>query len=157
MNISKNAKKILNSEFDITLKKMIESNSPDEIMYYFTAFYNVINRVYNIEFSEDLLFANFIMENAYNNIIQRMGLVKAGNSSVVGFHKNFGSAFIKIIEEIRNNFFNKEKRIEALQKLVLLAFTTTGNGFYLSQKNNFDLPLKDSEETKKLIGKQDTT
>ena len=103
MNISKENKKILNDEFGFVVSKMEKSTSPDEMMYYFTAFYNMINRIYNIEFSEELVFVNFVMENAYNAIMSRMGAVKTGHSAVVGFHENFGPVLIKITKDIRSD------------------------------------------------------
>lgn len=139
MKISKSNKEILNREFDFALNKMKKSQSPDEILYYFTAFYNMINRIYNIEFCEELLFTFFVMDSAYKAIIERMGLLKAGQSSVIGFNKNFGPELIRITEDLLKNFYNKEKRNQTLQTLVLLAYSTTGNGYYLSQKGEIDI------------------
>jgi hypothetical protein len=155
MKLSKLNKELIDNECEFALNKMENSSSPDEILYYFTAFYNVMNRVYNIEFSEELLFVNFVMEGTYNSIMSRMGSIKSGQSTVVTFHENFGSALIKITRDIKENFYNKPKRNQALQKLVLLSFTTTGNGFYLSQKNKFDLPIGISDETTKMRDKKD--
>ena len=153
MKLSTINKELLDKEFEFALNKMETSQTPDELIYYFSGFFNVINRIYNIEFSEELLFINFVMDIVYNSFMGRIGLVKAGQSPVIGFHEDFGSALIKITKDIKDNFYDKQKCIQALQKLVLLSFTTTGNGFYLSQKKPFKLPLEGEEETKKLTAK----
>lgn len=157
MNLSNRNKKILNDEFKLVLEKMEESKSPDEMMYFFTAFYNMIHRIYNIEFSEELLFTHFVMENAYNTIMTRMGMIKAGQSSVIGFHGDFGSALIAITREIKENFWNKTKRNLALQKLVSISYTTTGNGFYLSRKGSLKLPIELNTQPEQVSDTKDKT
>ena len=138
MKLSEKTKEIIDKDFDFAIKKMELSKSPEDMLYYFTAIHAVINRAFNIEFSKDLLFANFILENAYKTVLDRIQHMKTGNQ-VVKFHDDFGSQLLSITKELRKNFYNKTKRIEALNKIVFLAYSTTGNGYFLFQKEDLSI------------------
>ncbi len=138
MDIDNKHKEILTKEFDYAYEKMKTAADPEEILYYYTAFYNMINRIYNIQFSEDLLFAFFTMENAYKYMSERVHLIKSGQGPI-GFDERFGVKFLEIIKKLKDGFFHKTKRLTALQELVTLAYTTTGNGYYLTGKGEINI------------------
>jgi len=138
MNIDNKHKEILTKEFDYAYEKMKTAADPEEILYYYSAFFNMINRIYNIQFSEDLLFAFFTMENAYKFIIERIQIIKSGQRQV-DFDERFGAKFLEIIKKLKDGFFQKTKRLAALQELVTLAYTTTGNGYYLTGKGEINI------------------
>mgnify|MGYP005862395367 CR=1 FL=1 len=134
MNISEQIKNIIDKEFDVAVKKMEESQTPEEMLFFFSAIHAVINRAFNIEFSKELLFANFILDNSYKSMIERMHQIKAGQQ-FVRFHNDFGEKLLNLTKELQKNFYKKNKRNETLNEIVLLAHTTTGNGYYLLQKD----------------------
>jgi len=138
MNIEPKYKEIIVKEFDYAFKKMKASSDPDETLYYFTAFFNTLNRVYNLHYSDDLLFAFIVMENAYNFILERNRIKKSGENTI-NFHEKFGTKFIQIVRNIKDGFFQKTKRLAALQELAVIAYSTTGNGQYLTEKGDITI------------------
>jgi len=138
MNIDNKYKEVLTKEFDYAYEKMKTAADPEEMLYYYTAFFNMINRIYNIQFSEDLLFAFFTMQNANNFISERIQLIKSGQRQV-DFDERFGVKFLEIIKKLKDGFFHKTQRLSALQELVTLAYATTGNGYYLTGKGEINI------------------
>ncbi len=133
MKLSKEYKKCLVDEFTFVIEKMENSQSPDQMLYYFSGLYGMTKRILNFEFSEDLLFSHFVLEKTHQNIIERLGAIKAGQN-VVMFHQEFGPKLLEYTKELKEALFNSKMRIKALTKIVTLSFTTTGNGNYLAQK-----------------------
>ena len=110
MKLSKENKKILNDEFEFVIKKMENSENPDQMLYYFTGIHSMIQRILNLDFSEELLFTHFVLENFYKAIAERVRLLKSGQAVVV-FHEDFGAKLIEYTEELRINFYNSKQKI----------------------------------------------
>jgi hypothetical protein len=53
---------------------------------------------------------------------------------------------IDSVKDLKTNFNNSKQRIEILNKMVTLTYTTNGNGYYLTQKGLIDI----YSDTKKL-------
>ena len=68
MNISKKYKEIIVEELRYVAKKMKESNDLFEKMYFFSASYSCLNRIFNLEFDSTLVFTHVVLQNAYNAI-----------------------------------------------------------------------------------------
>lgn len=138
MKFSKENKKILNDEFEFVIKKMEDAENPDQMLYYYTGIYTMIQRLLNLEFSEELLFTYFIVEKVYADIMNRIQALKSGQT-VVLFHEDFGVKLIEYVKKLKAGFYNSKQRIEILNKMVTLAYSTSGNGFYLTQKGMIDI------------------
>ncbi|MDA3915491.1 MAG: hypothetical protein PF690_00755 [Deltaproteobacteria bacterium] len=145
MKLSKENKKILNDEFEFVIKKMENSENPDQMLYYFTGIYTMMQRILNLEFSEELLFTYFVVEKVYVAIMDRIRALKSGQTVVI-FHEDFGAKLIDSVKDLKTNFNNSKQRIEILNKMVTLTYTTNGNGYYLTQKGLIDI----YSDTKKL-------
>lgn len=140
MKLTKKNKKLIIDEFTYVINKMAESENPEKTLYYFTGIHTMIQRILNIEYSDELLFVHYVMEKVYHSAIDRMHRVKSGDV-VIMFHEKFGDKLIELTKKIRDCFDNKEDRINALQELVVLAYTTTGNGYYLTEKGMINIFL----------------
>ena len=138
MNLSKEYKSKIEQEFDFVIKKMIESKNPEQMMYFFSGIHTILNRILNLEYSDELLFAYFIVERSHKDIINQLTSLRQGNP-IITFHDDFGSQLIEVIKELKKAFFNSKNRIEILKKLVVLSYTATGNGHFLSEKGVIDI------------------
>lgn len=138
MKISKKNKKLLTDEFAFIIDKMKSSKDPDEMMYYYSGIYGLLKRIFNTEFSHELVFSCFIIEKIHQTIIERLGAIKAGQG-IVTFNEDFGPKFIEYTKELMDGFFDSKQRMKSLNKIVVLSFTTTGNGYYLTQKGVIDI------------------
>ncbi|RLC22445.1 MAG: hypothetical protein DRH93_09855 [Deltaproteobacteria bacterium] len=138
MRISKENKKLLKDEFAFIIDKMKSSEDPDEMLYYYSGIYGMLKRIFNIDFSHELVFSHFVIEKTHQTIIERLGAMKAGQG-IATFNKDFGPKFIECTEELMDGFFDSKQRMKSLNKIVVLSFTTTGNGYYLNQKGMIDI------------------
>ncbi|MBF0398686.1 MAG: hypothetical protein HQK78_18060 [Desulfobacterales bacterium] len=133
MKLSKEHKEKIESEFDFVIHKMIQSKNLSQMIYYFTGIQTLINRIINFEYSDELLFTFFILEKSYKDIVNQIESSNYSNK-VTTFHDNFKAKLIEYIKELKQGFFNTNSRIETLKKIVVLTYTCTGNGHYLSEK-----------------------
>ncbi len=138
MKLSKEFKAKIEEQFDFVLKKMEQSESPHMMLYYFSGIQSQLNRILNLEFSEELVFSYFVLERAHKDIVGALASMNQG-SPVVTFHEKFGDKLVELTKDLKNGFFNSKTRDEVLRKIVVLAYTCTGNGFFLTEKGDIDI------------------
>ena len=138
MKLSKQYKADIDQEFDFVIERMLESKTPDQMMYYFSGIYGILQRILNFEYSNELLFTYFIIERSCKDIINQLGAIRNGNP-IPTFNEAFGGTLVEITKELKKGFFNTQSRIATLKKVVELTYTCTGNGFYLSEKGVIDI------------------
>ena len=138
MKLSQANKQLLTDEFTFVINKMELSQTPDQILYYLSGLYGMILRVLNIEYSDELLLTHFILEKIHKDITGRINAIKTG-PPIILFHENFAPKLIEYTKELKNVFYNSKQRIEVLNKFVVLAFSISGNGYYLSQKGMINI------------------
>jgi hypothetical protein len=130
MPLSKPIKNILVNEIKSALEKMKSSEDPNLIMFYFSAVYAILHRIYNIEYDPDLVFAHFILNGTYQQINARL---KAPDP-VIQIPEGFFDKLTKTTEDFLEAIENNKKLYEVLKKFTLLGYVTIGNGYYLYQK-----------------------
>jgi hypothetical protein len=138
MKISKDNRKRIEDEFDFVIKKMVGSKSPDLMMYYFSGIHTNLNRIANLSYSDDLIFVFFILEKVHRDVTTQLSAYRQGNPAIT-FNEKFGKKFIEATIELKEAFFDAQKRIDALKKLVIVSYTTTGNGRFLTEKGVIDI------------------
>ncbi len=136
MNISGNYKKVIAKEFRGIVEKMKGTKNLSEKMYFFSATYGVVSRVFNLEFDPALVFTHFVINAACSTINGRLLALKGGQDNVVQIPEGLFDSLQKVIEKLAENIEtgNEDKLFKNLQKIANIAFTTTGNGYYLYQK-----------------------
>ena len=136
MNIQGNYKKIIAKEFREIAEKMKDTKDLSEKMYFFTATYGVVARVFNLEFDPALVFTHFVLSAAGSTISGRWLALKSGQDSAVKIPEDLFDRLQKVIGKLAENIEtgNKDELFKNLQKIANIAFTTTGNGYYLYQK-----------------------
>lgn len=130
MNISKGSKKKIIEEIKFAIGQMKENPNPEIKLYYFSAVYGVMPRVFNFEFDKDLVFAHFILSSVYNNINQRL----KSTDSVVMLPQNIFERLTELTEKLLNALEKNEDICEILKNFTMLGYVTTGNGYYLYKK-----------------------
>jgi hypothetical protein len=133
MKISDNYRKIIVKEIDYVLKMMDETGAAEKL-YYFTGIHNVISRIFNLEYDTDLIYMHFILQQTYGAFQSRLQSIQKGGDKVVPLTAEHFEKLTLAIKELRTRIKKKEDIDPTLRKFVLLAFSTTGNGWYLLQK-----------------------
>ncbi|MHB8109745.1 MAG: hypothetical protein ACYDHW_06905 [Syntrophorhabdaceae bacterium] len=138
MKLPREHKKTILDEFEFAIKKMKENSSPEEILFYFSSTYGVISRIFNMKFDSQLVFIHLLFNSLYNNTKARLQAIKSGDNAVKLPAEYFDS-LISLTEELYTKLKNDEDIYETLEKVVLLIFITTGNGYYLYERGIFKI------------------
>lgn len=130
---SKEYKHAIIKELEFVLLKMNESKSDDDKIYYFSAIQGMLHRVMNLEYTDDLLFAFFITNEAHKSLLQRSISLKQGDA-VVKLTEQHWVRLIEITKDFLEAVKNDDNLDSVLKKYVILSYSTTGNGNYLMEK-----------------------
>jgi len=134
MKLTADSKKLLLDEFEYAIKMMKTGNNADKKLFYFSGLYGALSRIFNIEYDSQLVFMHQILTSAYNNINMRLNALKGGET-VVQFPESFFDKLIEIVEELTERIEKNEDTYTTMEKIAILTFITTGNGYYLFEKN----------------------
>ncbi len=138
MKLTRENKKLILDEFEFAISKMKEKPSPDEILFYFSSTFGVISRVFNTKFDQHLVFIHMILSSVYNNIKARLQAIKNGDNAVK-FPAEYFASLLLYTEELYTKLKNDEDIYGTLEKMVILTFLTTGNGYYLYERGYFKI------------------
>jgi len=134
MDIGDNFRYIVVNEISYAVNKMEESSSWEEKLYYFSAVYSVINRIFNLEYDSDLIYAHSILQETYNAFSQRIRAILKGGETLIPLDEEHFERLITITKELSNKIEEKKNIDNTLKKFAILSYATTGNGYYLLQK-----------------------
>ncbi len=134
MNITENNKKLILDEFEYVLESMAGTESMEEKLYLFSALYGVVNRVMNIEFDSDLIFLHHVLSAAHTAFSVRHDAMKNKKAFPLHITKEIFDKLFLLIGKLYDCLKNNTEIDEILKGLIVLAYTTTGNGYYLYQK-----------------------
>jgi hypothetical protein len=113
---------------------MRDSNDPRGKLFYFTAAYGILPRLFNLEYDQTLVFLHFVLQNLYNIINTRLQTILTGAERTIDFPDAFFTKLEDLFEDLIIKVAKRESFYEPLIKMANLAYVTTGNGYYLYQK-----------------------
>ncbi|MEA3421084.1 MAG: hypothetical protein U9Q97_05345 [Acidobacteriota bacterium] len=131
MKLSKNMKKLLLDELRFVIDNMNKSENAIGKMYFFSAAYGATNRIMNIEYDSELVFIHNVLSAAHSTINQRIVALASGAELAVGIPENIFDKLVEALEEIIAFVQKDESTYTALEKISNVAYSTTGNGYYL--------------------------
>jgi hypothetical protein len=139
MEISDDYKKMFVKEINFVAKKMDESPDAFSKLYYFSGLFGFLHRILNLEFHPDLVVAHSILKTTYGDFMTRLQhLVKEPDKTVILTEEQMNK-LSSLSKELGKKIKNDENIFETLKKFVLLAYSVTGNGFYLMQKGTLKI------------------
>jgi len=130
MKLSTANKKKLIEEIEFALNSMKAAEDPETKLYYFSAVYGVMPRIFNIEYDPNLVFIHFVVNATYNNINSRL----KNPEKVVKIPDDLFEKLENTTNELLNTLKQNKNLYEVLKKFILLAYVTSGNGYYLYQR-----------------------
>lgn len=132
-------KKLIVDEFNFFLKKIKAKPNPSEILFYFSALYGVVNRVYNIEYDIRFLYLHDVLTSVYNAFLNAVNTSKAGAAPSLIQEKHF-KRLTELLSELNVCIKNDFEGVHSIyEKLIELKYTTTGNGYYLLERGKIKL------------------
>lgn len=135
MKLSKNMQKVLIDETRFAIRRMKDTKEASMKLYFFSAVYGAVFRVFNIEFDPELLFIHQVLNYAYGTINARVTALSQGQERGVAIPGGLFDKLEEALEVMATNIEENKETYPALQTIVRLAYSTTGNGYYLYLKN----------------------
>lgn len=133
MKISSDNKKILVNEIDFVISQMEKEENPEIKMYYYSATFTMMQRILNIEYDSHLEYIDLVVSGAYSMIQDRLNRMKVGEQVIV-LIPDFFVLLEGYLKELRDCINSDKDAYKTLEKILLLANLTTGNGYYRYQK-----------------------
>jgi hypothetical protein len=133
MKLKAEHKKALLEEFDYASRAMREAQTAEEKLFYFSSTYGVVSRVFNFECEPQLVFMHLVLNSAYGTILTRLQAMKAGDQTIL-MRDDFFEKLTKALEELTQRIKTNTDIYDVLERIVMLSYITTGNGYYLLKR-----------------------
>lgn len=134
MNLSPDMQKRLTDEVHFVIKSMKNVDTPAEKLYFFSAGYGMAQRIINFEYEPELTFIQQVLQLIYNMVNARLSAISARQEAGISIPENLFNRLEEALEEMVDRIEQGAETYPALQKMVNLAYSTTGNGYYLYLK-----------------------
>lgn len=128
MNMSPQMREMLLGEINYVIKKMDKSDDPAQKLYYFSAIFGAIQRIFNIEYDPDLIIAHFILSQAHKGFMGRL------QDPTIPLKVDQMDKLFDLTKGLKKAIEKDNDCMDILKKFVLLNFSITGNGYYLYEK-----------------------
>ena len=130
MKLSKENKQKLIDEIRFVIDQMKQQEDLEAKLYYFSAIFGIMPRIFNTDFSEDLIFAHFVISSTHNNINQRI----KNPDKVIKLPDELFDRLLALTEELLDTIEKDQNLYDILKKFTLLGYVTIGNGYYLYKR-----------------------
>jgi len=134
MNLSPEMQERFIDEFNFVIKNMKNTDNPTEKLYFFSAGYAMAQRIINLEYEPELNFIQQVLQLVYNMVNARLIAISAGQEGGISIPDKLLTRLEEALEEMVDRIEQGTETYPALQKMVNLAYSTTGNGYYLYLK-----------------------
>ncbi len=133
MRLSPKMKTNLFNEIGTALKHMRATDNPAEKLFFFSAVYGAAFRIVNIEFDPELSFLHLVTAGAHNMMSVNLAASLQPRAART-FPKEVFDMLQDALEDLANKIQKDEETYPVLQRIYNLAYSTTGNGYYLHLK-----------------------
>lgn len=134
MRIQKNLRERLVHEIRFVVEKIRTEGDIRPKIYYFSGIYGEMLRILNINFDPQLLFAHNVINNSYQTMRVRADTIVLGGDTTINFPDGFFEQLCSLLEDLAFCIERDQDLYRILQDISCLSYITTGNGYYLFQK-----------------------
>lgn len=120
-------------EMRFASKSMRNVQKPAEKLYFFSVVFGTANRIMNIEFDPELGFLHHVTATAYSTMIAALNLINSGQM-ISTIAPNLFSRLEGQIDVLAEVVEADKPTYYVLQEIANLAYSMTGNGYYLFLK-----------------------
>ncbi len=139
MKLSTSMKELMIKEMEFASKSMKASSNVAEKMFYFSAVYGAVGRVLNFEYEPELSFIHQTVQLAYNQVNTRVLSVMAKQDLAVGLPEGLFERLEEGVDQLIALVKKGAHSYPALEYISHVAFSTTGNGYYLYLRGALEL------------------
>ena len=134
MNLSSDMQKSFVDEIRFVLKNMRNTTVPSQKWYFFSGIFGMAHRILNFECDPELVFVHQVMQLVYNLVNARLTALSTGQESGINIPDNLFTKIEDELDKMATLIEQKKETYPVLQRLINLAYSTTGNGYYLYLK-----------------------
>jgi hypothetical protein len=127
-------RKMIADEINFAVKKMTKTQNASEKLYYFSAVFGILHRIFNIEYDSDLVFSHSIMRATHDGFLNRLKAIQHGGEDTISLSDNQFDKLTSLTKELAKKINKNEDVTDTLKKFAVLTYSTSGNGFFLMQK-----------------------
>jgi hypothetical protein len=134
MNISPETRRKFCEELRFVARKIDETEDPVQKLFYYSASFGVTQRIYNDEYDSELVFIHYVLNGTHREFTTRLRGIKDARDTAVPLGPEHFEKLTQLTRELSDQIEGDHDVRDTLKNFVILAYTTTGNGYYLSQK-----------------------
>jgi hypothetical protein len=138
MKVKEEHKKVLLEEFEFVSRMMRETPAMETKLFYFSAIHGGLSRIFNLNFDSHLVFMHNVLNSAYSTIMARIAAAKSGDLSI-SLPDDFFDKLSICLDELAQKIKENKPAYDTLERISLLTFATTGNGYYLMKRGAIKL------------------
>jgi hypothetical protein len=129
MKLPQELKKTVVTELEFIARRMKEEEDPSKKIFYYSAVKGALERVQRYHYDKELLISVPITEISYALINDRVNHLKGGDT-MVPITEEMLNALIEGVLELKQTIENDQVTYPAIEKLMEVAYSSTGPGFY---------------------------
>ncbi len=117
---------------------MRRESSIEKKIYYFSAAYGITSRTFRYSFSKDILLTDFVLQGAYNILMDRLNRLKSGDKTV-SLDESIFDGTCDGLKLLADKVESKENLQDALEIIFTATYAATGPGNYLKEKGDMKI------------------
>ena len=129
MKIPEELKSRLLNELNFVIRKVNEEPDATRKLYFLSAAHGAVERTMRSYLEPELVMAHSILNVSYSMLLDRFNRVKGGDVAVQ-LPEDWLKQVLEYLTELRNSIKENQSIYPALEKMILLAYSTTGPGYY---------------------------
>ncbi len=138
MHITAQNKELLVKEIDFVINKMANIEAPQQKLYYFSGIFTLTNRIFNFKYDSELALIHNVMKTAHATISANLPTF-GPNQPIAAMPPMLFGALREALIELREAFNTGKPSYQALERISDIAYSTTGNGYYLWEKGELKI------------------
>lgn len=139
MNIEENNKETILDEFEFILNKMSEFDKLETQLYYFSASFGIVRRIFNIDFDSTLVVIHHVLQNVHSAFVSRLDAMRSNREVPIVIDLEMVKELIELLRTLYNAIKSGDDVHPILDKFIILSYATTGNGYYLKEKGELNI------------------
>jgi hypothetical protein len=141
MEIDDQFKNILVEEFRFVASKIRDESDMKRKNFFFSAAYAVVQRIINIDFDPELVIIHNTLNSTYTIVNNLQMSIESGTEKIIRIPLLLFDELADLLDELAGAIQESQNTYEIIQKIAVLSYMLTGNGYYLYQKGIIALIL----------------
>lgn len=126
MPLSEMLKDYLAGECEIVSRHILETDTPRDKLYYFSAVFGAAQRVLNIEFSRSVVLLQVVSTYTHSALIGRLN-----DQSLPPLTDSYFEQLAAVVQELGSRLRHEQDYSDLVEHIATLGYAVTGNGHYL--------------------------